>query len=92
MLKINGEVAEGVVSVSEKYDYSQKNMIIKRIDGLLETPWADLTSIQSIDCVRFSLTGCRLQSRSYGSEDNSVVYAFTADKMELRPEGFIGYE
>jgi len=88
MIKVNGKELDGTVSVQESLEHS-KNLVIRKVEGYLKTAVCGLDKITTIECDKFSLSGIKVTAKSLGSEDDNVVYGFTAETLTIRPEGYI---
>ena len=89
MITIDGVEYEGSVSVQETIEAS-KNLSIRSISGMIEVKSEDnLWKAAKIECARFVLGGVKIGSRNLGSEDDRIVYGFTAETVTVKPEGYI---
>ena len=69
---------EGTFSFDMEYDDRQKPPIYS-ITGVLETADGYHNDIRSIQNHRYKLNGVKVFRESYGSEDDTILYYFTAE-------------
>ncbi len=75
---INGSfMVEGEFSFSIDYD-TTKNPPLMTIEGQFKTASGYLPEINTIENERYLLSGIRVYQEAFGSEEDYVLYSFTA--------------
>ena len=77
----------GKISVQETTDYSKRPIVVA-IEGLLEVYRPVDDEITSVSCSRFELTGMKVHSKAYGSEESTIIYGFTAATLQTKTTGY----
>lgn len=82
-IRINDtDTVNGSFSFHVSLDKSGKIPVLV-IEGVLESP-DYVSSVTMLENDRYKLTGVKLQSESYGSEEDKVVYEFIASNYEIK--------
>jgi hypothetical protein len=81
MISVDGKKIDGVFSFSVDVDRNVRPNVVT-ISGAIQTK-VQLEGISTISYGRYVLRDVDIISESYGSEDETVVYGFTAKDYEV---------
>ena len=83
MLKINGYEVEGSCTINASVDRTKKPPILT-IEGWISTKQRLPDILGSIEGGRFEVKDILINSESIGSEDDNIVYGFTAREYKIK--------